>query len=573
MPSSLRNVSMSLVLVVATFALVVSVGWAGDDPKVERKPNYPAAPRSDNVSIMPTAWKTAPTSPLTPSELDHLLLAAQKEDQLKPAPRTTDEQFLRRVTLDLAGRLPTPKEIEAFVASKAPAKRAQVIDQLLASTEFNRTWARLWGDVVTARATEMRIRPFAAEFDAWLTAQMAANKNWGEIAHAIITARGALTDDSENKDRNGATYFLLVHSGPEAANERAADTARVFMGVQIQCAQCHDHPSDIWKRHHFHELAAFFARLKERPIRDAGKRQGIQLFSTPGGEHRMPDKDDPKKSYPTSPVFLTGTKPPSARSDGDRRQALADFMVSKDNYWFSAAFVNRTWGELMGQAFYEPVDNMGPLQNAHYPEILLRLAAHFRESNYDIRGLYRLIMNTEAYQRQARLGESPDQHLHFTGIYPARLPADALWEALDKALGSMAFPNRQLARREGGPKNPIVRRGGFEGLFKQLFAVDPSAKADEVEGSVPQALMLMNNPQINARMKAGRGNMLAEVLDRNPTDDAAIRDLYLRVLARKPTQRELKVAKDHLQQARSRAEGFEDLLWVLVNSTEFLTKR
>jgi hypothetical protein len=564
---------MSLVLVVAAFALVVSVGWAGDDSKVERKPNYPAAPKSDNVSIMPTAWKTAPTSPLTPSELDHLLLAAQKEDQLKPAPRTTDEQFLRRVTLDLAGRLPTPKEIEVFVASKTPAKRAQVIDQLLASTEFNRTWARLWGDVVTARATEMRIRPFAAEFDAWLTAQMAANKNWGEIAHAIITARGALTDDSENKDRNGATYFLLVHSGPEAANERAADTARVFMGVQIQCAQCHDHPSDIWKRHHFHELAAFFARLKERPIRDAGKRQGIQLFSTPGGEHRMPDKDDPKKSYPTSPVFLTGTKPPSARSDGDRRQALADFMVSKDNYWFSAAFVNRTWGELMGQAFYEPVDNMGPLQNAHYPEILLRLAAHFRASNYDIRGLYRLIMNTDAYQRQARLGESPDQHLHFTGIYPARLPADALWEALDKALGSMAFPNRQLARQEGGPKNPIVRRGGFEGLFKQLFAVDPSAKADEVEGSVPQALMLMNNPQINARMKAGRGNMLAEVLDRNPTDDAAIRDLYLRVLARKPTQRELKVAKDHLQQARSRAEGFEDLLWVLVNSTEFLTKR
>lgn len=543
----------------------------------KESPTYGKAD-GDKVSVMPPAWKSLPPTKLTPSQLDALLLAEQKADQLKAAPLTSDEQFLRRVKLDLTGQLPTPVEIKAFVAEKSPGKRAALIDKLLASDDFNHHWARYWKETVAIRATEQRVRFNEPEFEKWLHEQIKAGKNWAEITRAIVTATGPLklpygpgAEGTEKEEpSNGATFVYLMTRGNEAINERAAETSRLFMGIQIQCAQCHDHPDDIWKQRQFHEFAAFFARTRDRLIRGDKGPRGIELASLPRGEHQMPDTKDPSIKTPVQPKFITGEGIKPNLPDEQRRGKLADFITSKDNFWFSAAFANRVWGELMGQSFYQPVDNLGPLQEATYPGVLLKLAGHFRDSNYDIKDLYRLILNTETYQRQVRIGESADKHLKFAANYPTRLRADALWQSLNAALGEISPDRFRLAgnRRDF----PAARRFGFEGVFSQIFAFDPSVAPDAVEGTVPQALLLMNNPLVQNKIRANQG-VLAAILRDNPKDVDAVTALYVKVLARRPTQRELKTALDYIHGMRVRTEGYEDLLWALINSAEFQTKR
>src|SRR5207248_393453 len=295
------------------------------------------------------------------------------------------------------------------------------------------------------------------------------NASWADIATAMITAEGQCRPDDEGK--NGAAYFLASHRGADAVNERAAETSRVFLGSQVQCAQCHDHPSDPWKRVQFHEFGAY---------------------------------------------------------------------------------VNRVWGVLMGQSFYEPVDDMGPQKQAVFPGVLTRLTASFRYSNSNVKGLFRDVMNSQAYQRQIRLGESADEHLHFAAAYPTRLPADALWRSLVGVLGQLGGPpaGARAAQR------PLAPRAGLQGLFELEFGFDPSLKPDEVEGSVSQALLMMNNPAINNRIQATGKNLLARVLSSHDRDDDALRTLYLRTLARKPTDRELERCLKYVRSAGGRREAF-----------------
>jgi Protein of unknown function (DUF1553) len=298
--------------------------------------------------------------------------------------------------------------------------------------------------------------------------------------------------------------------------------------------------------------------------------QGMELFSQPRGEHEMPSHDDPKKMLLTHPRYLDGTSPGANLSDAARRKALADAVTSKKNYWFAGAYVNRMWGELMGQSFYQPVDDMGPKKEAVFASVLTRLTGAFRGTNYDVKELFRSIMNSQTYQRQIRPGESADQHLHFAAAYPTRLRADALWGSLTTVLGTMG----------GGPANrprPAAKGGlvapGLEGLVMEEFKFDPSLKADEVEGSIPQALLLMNNPQINQKIAARGTNVLSRILASYPEDAEAIKMVYLKTLARKPTDQEAEKFLNYIPKASNRTEAYEDLLWAILNSTEFQTKR
>jgi hypothetical protein len=274
----------------------------------------------------------------------------------------------------------------------------------------------------------------------------------------------------------------------------------------------------------------------------------------------------------TYPRFLDGKAPSRNLGDKDRRQELAKAVTSKENYWFAGAYVNRMWGELMGQSFYQPVDDMGPLKEAVFPDVLTRLAAAYRGTDYDIKGMFRTIMNTQTYQRQIRLGDSTDEHLHFAAAYPKQLPAAALWDSLVTVLGPMGgFGGRPGGGGFGG--GPFGGGFGLEADFKRVFAFDPSLKADEVESTIPQALILMNNPQINQKIRADASNLLGRILREHGNDDDALQALYMRALARKPTAAELEKCRKHIKSVGSRAEGFEDILWALINSTEFQTKR
>jgi hypothetical protein len=519
--------------------------------------------------IAPETWQNAPQSPLAPGEIDRLIGQELQRLSIKPAPLTTDEQFLRRVTLDLTGRLPLPADVDEFTADQDPQKRAKLIDRLLTSDEFARHWAVYWREVISARVQNFQGRILARAFENWMTEQIKENKSWAETVEAILTAQGQARFDGQNQ--NGAAFFLLSRQGNDAIVERTAETSRVFLGIQIQCAQCHDHPLDVWKRQQFHELAGYFARLRERPIFENRRIAGFELSSQRFGEHRMPDIDNPRSGTTVQPRFLDGQAAANNLGDRERRQALARLVTDKNNHWFAAAYVNRMWGELMGQAFYQPVDDLGPLKEATLGTVLARVGGSFRATNYDTRELFRAILNSQAYQRQVRIGEATDEHLRFAASYPKRLNAEALWQSLTNVLGQMAPPGGGPPRGFGGGFGG--RGGSLEGQFKAEFEFDPSAKADEIEGTVPQALLLMNNPTIQQRIKAEGTNLLGRILSAYPEDGEALRMLYLRTLARKPTTREKEKGLAFVQKVGNRTEAFEDLLWALINSTEFQTKR
>ncbi len=540
-------------------------------PVVAEAPKAPtkAKPALPTGRLDTADWLKHSTAPLEAGEIDRLVSAELQKAGVSTAPRTTDEQFLRRVYLDLTGKLPMPADVTEFLADKSPDKRTRVIDKLLTTEDYARHWAQYWRTVITSRTTDPRAIIFARSFELWLTEQLQANRSWGAIARDLLTANGTLRFDEP--DKNGQVYFLLSRFGGDAIIERTAETSRIFLGIQIQCAQCHDHPNDVWERRQFHELAAYFARLRERPVRDGMRQAGFQTVSLPFNEHQMPGKDDPKKGATMSPRFLDGKGPGSGLGDMQRRQSLATAVTAKDNPWFAAAFVNRVWGELMGQAFYTPIDDLGPQKEAIMPAVAARLAAAMRGGDYDIKALFRAIMTSETYQRQIRPGEAAEDHLLFAASSPVRLNADALWQTLTGTLGRLdAGPRPGFGGPFGGP---AARLQSFEGVFRSEFGYDPSSRPEEVEGSVSQALLLMNNPLLHAKIQASGTNLLARILSSYTQDDEALRVLYLRTLARRPTDRELDRCRSHLARAANRAEGYEDILWALINSTEYQTKR
>lgn len=565
-----RGALMALLTLTALSGLAAA--QTGGDKKPAPQKKVAASPAG---VVTAEQWQKADTGPLQPGELDKLIAHELQKHGVKPAPLTTDAQFLRRVYLDLTGKLPTPADITEFTKDKNAARRAKVIDRLLETDDFAKYWAAYWHTVIASRVNDPLLLITGEQFKPWMVQQLKANKSWADITRTLLTAEGEMRFFGKEvaEKPNGAAFLMGSRRGSDATTERAAETSRIFLGIQIQCAQCHDHPSDVWKRQQFHEFAAYFGRLRERPIFEEKRLVGFALVSTGFGEYQMPGKDNTKKGgAPVNPRFLDGKTPGGKLSDVARRKALAESITSKDNPWFAGAYVNRIWGELLGQSFYQPIDDMGPQKEAVFPAVLARLAGAFKGSDYNMKGFFRAVMNTETYQRQIRGGESVDEHLLFAAAYPKRLQGNAVWQSLVCTLGPMGGFGPG-----GGFGKPMPMgfggRFGLEGIFKQEFGYDPSAKAEEIEGSVAQSLMLMNNPQINLKIRAVGTNLLARVLKSYPKDEEALTVVYLRALARTPTDRELERCQSFITRVGNRAEAFEDILWVLINSTEFQTKR
>lgn len=570
-------------------------------------------------------------------ELDRRAAEHLETMKVFPASVANDEDFLRRVSLDLTGVPPTAGEVTLFSFNPSSQKRSELIDQLLASDAYADNWSRYWRDVIFSRATDERTRRYQPVFESWLKEQLADNQSWDEIVTQLLTATGDVSEE-------GSTALMMVHGGQPA--EIAAEASRIFLGIQIQCANCHDHPTDQWKRKDFHELAAYFTRVQFRQQMDGDRRtfvvssmeqgprrggaqdlinnadrivrlmdrngdgklskaeagespisrlfdrllatidadkdgmltaeemKNIPNMERPGqgsAEYFMPDLNDPSsKGTPVHPVFFVNSEAaPQEMSDVARRTFLAETLTAPDNPWFARAFVNRMWSELTGSGFYMPIDDMGPERIAYADEMLDILAGQFVAHNYDIKWLLKTIVLTNTYQRAL----SADSETMFASGSPTRLRADALYDSFVKALGLETNPNFVALRRRTGMGGPLgyFRTPRFQ--FTQLFEYDPSMPQSDVTGTIPQALFLMNSQEVENAIQATRGGKLSEIMQRFEKDDDVTRELYLTVLSRQPTESELKIARDYLQEVKDRREAFEDLYWSLLNSTEFLTKR
>jgi hypothetical protein len=578
-----------------------------------------------------------------------------------PAGICDDANFLRRVSLDLTGVSHSPEELTAFVLDPAPDKRARLIDRLLDSAEFGQNWSRYWRDVIYFRATEARSRLGQEAFEEWIAAELNANRPWSEIVTSLLTATGDAKED-------GRTALMFAHSGE--AEEIASEASRIFLGIQVSCANCHDHPTDRWTRNDFHELAAFFPRVKIDRKKGAGPadfevtsfepvqpkfarlaRKGkggkmpamggdpanplddpeklVKLLDRNGNgkiepdeashgpnkgaffkrlleqadadkdgaltaeeiknrprpeprpgrgsaEHFMPDLNNPNSpGIEMHPVFfVTGERISDGKSDAERRAAIARLFTSPNNPWFARAFVNRVWKELVGEGFYVPVDDIGPDRTATAPEVLDLLSSGFIATGYDVKWLFRVITNSQTYQRQSRVRDLKNPGPVFAAAMPSRLRADQIFDEITRVLGLEPLgraKNRDV--KAAGTKNPRALAGQPRFQFGQLFGYDPSATPDEIMGAIQQALFMMNSPQVNNAVRAGRNSRLGSLLERIKSDEDLVTELYLLVHSREPNDEEMKICLAHFKTVGQRSEAAEDLYWSLINSAEFQTRR
>jgi len=583
-----------------------------------------------------------PTASQIAAEVDRLIAQELEQAKAAVAPLANDEDFLRRVSFDIVGQPPAPQDVTLFGLNPDPEKRAKLIDQLLESPEYGRNWARYWRDVLFLNATNMRARIGQATFENWLADELNQNRKWDQIVTNLLTATGDVT-------QNGATALFLAHDAEPA--EVAAEASRIFLGIQIQCANCHDHPSDVWKRQQFHELAAYFPRVAVRPIMQDGQQRGFEVVSVnlPAGgprgggadmlrenpermvslydrnrdgkitkkeveesqfagpltrifdlllqngdtdkdgaltvdefkkmpappmqrrgssEYFMPDLKNPaSRGTPIDPRFFVDQSSPGAgQTDMERRYAAAKAFTNPDNPWFARAIINRVWSELLGEGFYMPVDDLGPTRTARFPQVLDAIAEGFVANGYDVKWLVRTVANTQTYQRQVRPKPVSEGALPFASQTPTRLRADQLFNAIVKVLGF-------VDRAPPGMPGLYGRQFGARAAFDAVFTFDPSTPQEDITGNVQQSLVMMNDPNLRPGLLGTGNTRLAQILRTQTDDQDAISEVYLLTLSREPSDRELKLCQAHLRDTGNRIEAFEDLLWSLVNSSEFLSKR
>ncbi len=536
----------------------------------ERLRNQRQGPGQRQVAPLPIERQRKEVTPptITPEDIDSLIQKELNVAGIEPAGRTSDDEFLRRVTLDLTGKLPTTEQVAAFRTDDDPEKRSQVIEELLESEAYAKNWAAYWKDVIQYKATfENRFVNYG-KLEEWFAEQFAAHRPWDEVATDLITATGNTSEDGE-------VNFVMAHRGQPV--EVAGEVSRVFLGIQIQCAECHDHTSDPWTRQQFHEFAAFFAGTRARQNQE---RNSFELSTLPLARHAMPDLENPRQQIPVEPGFFLDVSeelriPPNLDTQR-RREIAAKLVTSQDNPWFARAFVNRIWYELVGEAFYLPIDDIGPTRDPYAAEVIETLADQWQQGGYDVAWLFQTILNTETYQRRAESTDSIAGRTPFASNCPSQLRSDQIFEALQQAIGLGAGQNRFAGRRPGQAATPQQQLQRFrfdpKRIFGLLFGVDPSIPNDEVLGTIPQALFLMNSPQVNQSIANPRG-VLADILSENPENPEAIEALYLQVLSRTPTEEEQETCLTFLDEVANRREAFEDILWVLVNSTEFISRR
>jgi hypothetical protein len=506
-------------------------------------------------SRLPAAERPSATE--AAARIDAILTRGLATDVRLPA-AVDDETFLRRVSLDLTGKLPSPDALRRFAADAAADKRAKVIDELLNGDAYAVNWGRYWRDAFTydtpASGNYLRWKLF----DDWWTTQLRRNRPWDQVVTALVTASGI------NDEIAPVNYLTALYGNPV---EVAATTSRVFLGVQLQCAECHDAKTEPWKREQFHEFAAFFGRARLIQHKDVdGRGTPYAIESRADGQYQMADKKHPGRLIPMQPRFLTGESVPLDADDAERRLALATLLTRPENPWFARCYVNRVWTALMGWGFYPTVTDCSAAPR--HKEALDLLARAWVAGGYDAKWLFRTVALTQAYQRpqQAPAAGGPP------AVCPVRLRPEQVFEAMQKAL-NFDENDKKIPAPAPGSGPAVQRHTGLRNMVYQAFKENPSTPMDEVRGTIPQALVMMNSALVHAATSTKGKTLLADLLAQDRTDEQIVAALYERVLARKPTLEEQVTCQRFLGTVGDRTEALEDVLWALVNSTEFLIKK
>ncbi len=501
-----------------------------------------------------------PTPIPTDNFIDQHIVTKLNDLKMTPSDVSTDEEFLRRVFIDLIGLQPTPTEVRAFVADTDAAKRAKIVDVLFARPEFVDHWSLKWGDLLQnsrVRLTE----PAVYGFREWIRSAVASNMPLDEMSRQLLTSKGGAADDP------AAAYYLISKD----TNDTLERVAEVFCGVRMLCARCHTHPLENWTQEDYYGLASFFNQVtpKNDPRLAVVANARAVTLNLPTGF-----ATNPRSQRAQPPRYLGGGQP-DLKSGVDRRVAFANWLTTSENPMFARSFANRFWSYFFSRGIIDPVDDLRTTNPPVNPELLDALTKDFIEHRFDIRHLMRRIVSSQTYQRSSVANDS-NRHdtLNFARSIPRRIPAEALLDSLVQATGV----KENFGGAPAGFTAAQLPDAEVTSDFLQLFGKPQRAEACECErdgdSNMLQALHLINGQSILRRVTDGNGRV-AQLINAKLPDDQLIDDLYLWALSRRPTSKELELSKAHFQAYGDpqRREAAQDLMWSLFNSRDFLLVR
>lgn len=481
--------------------------------------------------------------------VDELLEQRMKKEGVEPAPIADDGEFLRRVYLDLTGVIPRPGEARQFLNDTRPDKRQRVIAELLTSPRHATHLANTWRQVILPGNIDFEDLQNVAGVQNFLRRQFAnEDLRYDRLVSEFLTASGG-------GDVGPALYYTSLELKPE---KLAASTARIFLGLQIECAQCHKHPFDKWTQEDFWSYAAFFAQLEQ----DGGMTGPgtLRLLDKSEGDVKIPDTDTV-----VTPRYPDGHAPGSDEA-GTRRQKLAIWMTSRDNPYLARAAVNRVWAHLFGRGFVEPVDDVGDHNPPSHPELFNELTDYFVQNDFKLSALFRLLTNTQAYQRTSRsLSQKAPPPELFAQMAVKTLTAEQLYDCLDRALMRTEGERPTFAPAARGLFDP--RRLAFAAKMQMR-----GQNATEFDAGVLQALTLLNGNETDAATHLERSALLAGLEAPHFNDEERIEMLFLATLTRRPTANERSKFVEYVHSGgatKNPQEAFSDVLWALLNSGEF----
>jgi hypothetical protein len=493
----------------------------------------------------------APGSPK--NFIDEKLAAKWRDLGLAPSPLASDEEFFRRLHLDAIGTLPTPDEVKKFLADKDPTKRDKAINAVLTRPEFVDFWAYKWGDLLRINRTALEEKGMWS-FHNWVRAALRDSKPIDEFARDIILAEGSTFTE-------GPANFYRIGRAPD---EWAEIVTQVFLGVRLQCAKCHHHPFEKWSQDDYYGMAAFFTRLGTKNSQEFGifGRETV-VYLRPSGE-----ATHPRKRTVVKPHALDG---PDVDDPLDRRIKLAEWLASKDNPMFARNIANRFWGYLMGRGLVEPLDDMRATNPPTNPELLDALANDLVAHKFDLKHLLRTIMQSRGYQLSSHIadGNRADvSNIYFARYTTKRLTAEQVADAVDAATGTREkYAGLPLGVRAIQLPDPLVNS-----YLMDVFGRPGRQIVCECERTtkpnIAQALHTLNGDFLNRKIAATTGR-IETMLKANAPLPAIIEELYLATLSRPASAEELAKVQDYAATTPPR-EVLQDLLWVLLNSREFL---
>ncbi len=491
--------------------------------------------------------------PLPINSIDEAVLTQLRSLNIPMSGACDDSTFIRRVTLDLTGRLPSIDETRRFLSSKEPRKRYQLIDQLLASNEYAEYFANKWMVILRNRRTSPGQQAGSFAFHQWLQNSLAENKPYDHFVRDIVTASGAMAVHPP------VAWYRNVTD----THGRTEDVAQLFLGQRLQCARCHHHPFEKWSQEDYYRFSAFFALVRTKEGSTADDPMVYSDFGLARAAH-------PRTGQSLEPAGLNGPTINTHEYE-DPRDSLVDWMTQTDNPYFAKTLVNRYWKHFFGRGLVEPEDDLRSTNPASNPELLSILANHFTESKFDLKELVRFITQSRTYQLSSEAnGLNVNDRKCFSRFYPRRLPAEVLSDAIDTVTQSAT----QFDIVPDATRAVSLPDTAFASYFLTVFGRPEASTACECErgsdSSLAQSLQLANSKEMHLKLASdtARAAKLASQTERSIAEQ--IEELYLIALARIPNEDERKAAFQYLERQADRRTAYEDLTWALLNSKEFL---